>query len=52
MRNSVVKTFKVRLPKEVLERLDKLVEKGAISGYAEAIRRGLELFLELKSELP
>ena len=40
------KTFKVRLPKEVVDRLDELIEKGVISGYAEAVRRGLELFLE------
>ena len=46
MTDSVSKTFKVRLPKETLERLDELIEKGVISGYAEAIRRGLELFLE------
>ena len=46
MADSVVKNFKVRLPKRMLEELDKLVEEGVVSGYAEAVRRGLELFLE------
>ncbi len=43
---SVSKIFKVRISTETLDRLDKLIEKGVVSSYAEAIRRALELFLE------
>ena len=46
MTNSITKTFKVRLPKRTVDRLDELIRQGMISGYAEAIRRGLELFLK------
>jgi len=46
MAESVVKNFKVKLSKRTIEELDRLIEEGAISSYAEAVRRGLELFLD------
>jgi len=45
MAGSISKLFKVRISKEMLERMDELVDKGIISSYSEAIRRGLEMFL-------
>ena len=46
MAESVVKNFKVKLSKRTIEELDRLIEEGVISSYAEAVRRGLELFLD------
>jgi len=46
-REVIVKTFKVTLPKEYYNKLTNLIERGVFTSYAEAIRRAIELLLEV-----
>ena len=49
-REVIVKTFKVTLPRNYYDELNRLIEKGVFTSYAEAIRRAIELLIEVYGE--